>query len=202
MTGILNVLCALNKVRDSFLFIIIVLNKRVAMKSILLIIAIIAISPVLAQQSPCTTNPLYRQFDFWVGEWEVFNTKGSKAGDSKISIILDSCILLEEWSSVRSPTGVEYKGKSFNTYNTSSGHWQQTWVDNAGGTIEFLQGKYEDKKMQFLSRDFNFTKDTVALRKLTFFNISKENVRQLGEISKDNGLTWAVEYDLDYRSKK
>jgi hypothetical protein len=41
----------------------------------------------------------------------------------------------------------------------------------------------------------------MAVRKLTFFNIDKNKVRQLGEISKDNGITWITEYDLEYRRK-
>lgn len=172
------------------------------MKRIILLIAIFSISQVLAQQSPCKTNPVYRQFDFWIGNWEAYNLKGVKAGDSRISLILDSCIIHEEWTSVNTKNGPAYAGKSFNTYNAASGQWQQTWVDNAGGTIEFLQGKYQENKMEFISRPFNFTKDSVAVRKLTFFNIDRNSVRQLGEISKDNGITWAVEYDLDYRRKK
>ena len=33
-------------------------------------------------QKPCS-QPEYRQFDFWLGEWEAFDTNGQKAGDSK-----------------------------------------------------------------------------------------------------------------------
>ncbi len=44
-------------------------------------------------------------------------------------------------------------------------------------------------------------KDTMAVRKLTFFNLAKDKVRQLGEISKDKGTTWQAEYDLEYRRK-
>ena len=47
---------------------------------------------------PCS-GPEYRQFDFWIGEWEAFGPNGQKGGDSKISLILDSCIILEEWTS-------------------------------------------------------------------------------------------------------
>lgn len=49
--------------------------------------------------NPCINDVVYRQFDFWIGDWEAFNLKGKKAGDSKISLILDSCVILEEWSS-------------------------------------------------------------------------------------------------------
>ena len=155
-----------------------------------------------AQGTACTTNPVYRQFDFWIGQWNVYATNGKKAGDSKISLILDSCIILEEWTSTSTQQGQTYTGKSFNTFNSTTGQWQQTWVDNFGGTTEFLKGKYEHDKMVFETNPFKFSEDTVATRRLTFFNLGADEVRQLGEITKDNGSTWAPEYDLEYRRKK
>lgn len=165
-----------------------------------LIFMVSAISGI--SQKPCNVNPVYRQFDFWLGEWDVFGKNGKKAGDSKISLILDSCIVLEEWISASSQQGLIYSGKSFNTYNRSSRQWQQTWVDNTGGSNEYLKGKFENNKMEFLTDPFYFKKDSLALRRLSFHKLSDEKVRQHGEISKDNGNTWTTEYDLEYRRKK
>ncbi len=151
-------------------------------------------------QKPCS-SPAYRQFDFWIGEWDVFAPNGNKAGDSKISVILDSCIILEEWTSASVTQGLRYEGKSFNTWNRVTRQWQQTWVDNTGGSTEYLEGKFDDQKIIFLTTPFRFAKDTMAIRKLTFFNLSKDKVRQLGEISKNNGLNWQIEYDLEYRRR-
>ena len=150
------------------------------------------------QKMPCTTDTLYRQFDFWIGEWEVFGKNGKKAGDSRIELILDSCIILENWKSA----GSVYSGKSFNTYNANTKQWQQTWVDNVGGSTEYLQGSLNGNKMIFKTRPFAFSKDTMAVRRLTFYHLSDDKVRQHGEITKDNGITWATEYDLEYRRKR
>lgn len=155
-----------------------------------------------AQQGPCETDPVYRQFDFWLGEWEVYDLRNNKAGDSKISAILNSCVLLEEWTSANTHKGVVYSGKSFNTYNAATRQWQQTWVDNTGGSNEYLNGKFDNTKFEFLTAPFPLTKDTIAIRRLTFYNLSDQKVRQHGEISKDKGVTWKTEYDLDYRRKK
>ena len=158
--------------------------------------------PVLAlygqqQTSPCKTNPSYRQFDFWIGDWDVYGLNGKKAGDSKIELILDSCTILENWKS----TNGGYAGKSFNTFNSTTNQWQQIWVDNMGGSTEYLEGKREGAKMIFQTGPFNFSKDTVAVRRLTFYNLSADKVRQHGEITKDNKATWKTEYDLEYRRK-
>ena len=146
---------------------------------------------------PCATDPVYRQFDFWLGEWEAFATNGSKAGDSKISLLLDSCIILEEWTGGRG-----YTGKSYNTFNKSSKQWQQTWVDNQGGSTEFLRGHGEKDKM-VLYADKNTGPDGKNfMRRLTFYKLSDDKVRQHGERSVDNGQQWTTEYDLEYRRKK
>ena len=165
---------------------------------LLLLLFFAFVSDAQPQKSPCVTDPVYRQFDFWIGEWEVFGPKGKKAGDSKIELILDSCIVLENWTSA----AAGYAGKSFNTFNANTGQWQQTWVDNVGGSTEYLEGKFEDKKMTFLTKPFPFAKDTMAVRRLTFYNLSADKVRQHGEISKDHGVSWSTEYDLEYRRRK
>ncbi len=152
-------------------------------------------------QKPCS-RPEYRQFDFWIGEWEAFGLNGQKAGDSKISLMLDSCVILEEWTSAAVNRGLRYAGKSFNTYNTTTKQWQQTWVDNAGGSNEYLLGRFEDNQIVFSSSPFKFSKDTMAIRKMTFTNLDPATLRQHGQLSKDNGNTWATEYDLEYRRKK
>jgi hypothetical protein len=170
-------------------------------KYFLFIILFVVNTTAKAQPRPCG-DTVYRQFDFWIGEWEAFGINGKKAGDSKISAILDSCIILEEWTSSAANNGYQYTGKSFNTYNANTGQWQQTWVDNSAGSTEYLEGKYMDKKMIFKTAPFRLIKDTMGLRQLTFFNLSKDKVRQLGELSKDKGQTWITEYDLEYRRKK
>jgi hypothetical protein len=172
------------------------------MKKIVILFVVILFSNGLkAQRLPCS-NPVYRAFDFWIGDWEAFGLNGTKAGDSKISLILDSCVILEEWTSAALQQGLRYAGRSFNTYNATTKQWQQTWVDNVGGTNEYLLGKFENNQIIYSSNPFKFKKDSMAIRKMTFTNLSTDKLRQHGEISKDNGSTWSTEYDLEYRRKK
>ena len=178
----------------------IVLSILMMKKITLVLLFINFITQLTAQKLPCS-NPVYRQFDFWIGEWEAFGLDGKKAGDSKISIILDSCVILEEWTSASVQQGLRYAGKSFNTFNATTKQWQQTWVDNVGGTNEYLQGKFEKNQIIYSSTPFKFSKDTMAVRKMTFTDLNTNKMRQHGEISKDNGSTWTTEYVLEYRRK-
>jgi hypothetical protein len=171
------------------------------MQKLILVIPILLLSLTALSQRPCS-RPEYRQFDFWIGEWEAFGKNGQKAGDSKITLILDSCTLLEEWTSASVNQGLRYAGKSFNIYNAATKQWQQTWVDNAGGTNEYLLGKFENNQIIYQSSSFPYKKDTLAIRKMTFTNLSPVKLRQHGEISTNNGISWTTEYDLEYRRKK
>lgn len=146
---------------------------------------------------PCSTIPEYRQFDFWIGEWEAYGLNGTRAGQSRISMILDSCIILEEWTG-----GKGYSGKSFNSWNALKHQWQQTWVDNVGGSTQYLRGTSEPGKITFFADNEVGNDGKAFLRKLTFYKLSDEKVRQHGERSDDGGKTWTTEYDLEYRKKK
>ncbi|HEX6051263.1 MAG TPA: hypothetical protein VFZ21_18410, partial [Gemmatimonadaceae bacterium] len=75
----------------------------------------------------CSAAP-YRQFDFWVGKWDVFNGGTDQpAGTSIIESELDGCLIEENWAGAGGG-----RGRSLNTYDASTGKWHQFWV-SAGG---------------------------------------------------------------------
>lgn len=171
------------------------------MRKLLFTTSITLFAFVVIAQKPCS-RPEFRQFDFWIGEWEAFGVKGAKAGDSKISVILDSCVILEEWTSANAQQGLIYTGKSFNSYNAATKQWQQTWTDNTGNTTEFLRGEGSNGKIIYYADKVTGSKGETFMRRLTFTRLSEDKVRQFGELSNDGGKTWIVEYDLEYRRKK
>ena len=171
------------------------------MKQFILLQVVFLIGLSATSQKPCS-RPEFRQFDFWIGEWEAFAPNGNKGGDSKISIILDSCVILEEWTSANAQQGLIYSGKSFNMYNAATHQWQQTWVDNTGNTTEFLRGEGKDGKIIYYADKVVDAKGKNFIRRLTFTKLDNDKVRQLGERSDDGGKTWTTEYDLEYRRKK
>ena len=147
---------------------------------------------------PCSANPVYRQFDFWLGEWEAFGPKGNKGGDSKVERLLDSCVILENWAS----TQQGYSGKSYNTFNATTGKWQQYWVDNKGGVTEYFDGHYENNNMILQTANQKQPDGTNKIMRMTFTKLSEDKVRQHGEDSMDGGQTWKTSFDLEYRRKK
>jgi tetratricopeptide (TPR) repeat protein len=144
---------------------------------------------------PCQFAPEYKQFDFWVGEWDVETAQGQPAGINVIQRIENGCILMENWTGAQGGTG-----KSINFYNASTGKWRQTWVDSTGGVTEY-QGEYKDGAMRFDGNPITQNGQKI-LRRLTLSSQGPDRVRQLFEQSADDGKTWTTQYDLIYVRKK
>ena len=148
---------------------------------------------------PCTYKPENRQFDFWVGEWDVETTRGAiPAGQSRIEKALADCVIVENWQSDGNP----YSGKSYNIYNPSLKRWEQFWVDNVGGNIFFYGGLNKDGVMDYCTDELRQGDGTKLKRHLQFFPLGPDKVRQFSQGSTDGGKTWTVEYDFTYIRKK
>jgi len=176
------------------------LAKLPAMKHLLLVIFLLPLLSMAQnnQRPRCADQPVYRQFDFWVGEWNVFATNGQQAGTSKVERLLDSCVLLENWYATRGSTG-----KSFNTYNALKAKWQQYWVDDSGGVTEYINGRFENGSMIMETEKIPLpNQQGFRIMRMTFTPLSKDKVRQHGENSIDGGQTWKTDFDLEYRRKQ
>lgn len=149
-------------------------------------------------QRPCAYTAENRQFDFWLGEWSVTTTQGAiPAGDSKIELLLEDCVVLENWKSQNSP----YSGKSYNIFNQALKRWEQYWVDNTGGNI-FFYGELKDGVMDYWTDDIPQPTGPALRRHLQFIPMGTDKVRQFSRGSTDGGKTWNVEYDFTYNRKK
>ena len=147
-----------------------------------------------AQQPPCAPEA-HRQFDFWVGSWEVTNAQGNVAGVNEISSILGGCVLLEEWKSNAGP----YAGKSFNVYDAARDTWHQTWVDN-GGLLLQLDGGLVDGNMVLKGKRPG-QDGAEVLHRITWEPLEGGDVRQTWDTSTDDGQTWAQQFNGLYKKK-
>jgi hypothetical protein len=146
---------------------------------------------------PCMGDKHAREFDFWVGEWDVYST-GTKniAGHSLIQMIAGGCALLENWDSPAST------GKSINFIDPLTNKWKQTWVGSyASGIQEFVAGEYKDGAMRFTFETTD-AQGNKLIGRFVFFNEGPNQVRQFNETSSDGGKTWTTNYDFTYIRKK
>ena len=150
--------------------------------------------PAATRPPPACATPEYRQFDFWVGRWDVYPTGQDKlVAHSLIERLYGGCAIRENWMPLQGGDG-----GSLNNYVPDEG-WRQTWLDASGARVEF-RGGWDGKAMVLTGlwagvlgpgRD--------ALVRMTYSRDAKGWVRQFGEASADGGKTWTVNFDLTYR---
>jgi hypothetical protein len=144
---------------------------------------------------PACQSAEYRQFDFWVGTWDVYLPDGQQAGENRIEPISAGCALLENWSGRGG-----FTGKSLNIYDRDDKRWHQTWVDSSGGLL-MIAGKLVDKRMVLTSEPSGAVGS--AQQRITWTpNDDDGSVRQFWESSADAGKTWTVQFDGKYVRRK
>lgn len=154
-----------------------------------------------ATRYPCRAMPEAKQFDFWIGHWDVTPwalatpQPGQQIGTNDVEPILEHCVLLENW---RAAGGGE--GKSFNYFDTNLRRWRQVWMADSGGPLDYV-GEYREGAMRFTGWNLGPQGQRVEQR-LTFFSIARDTVRQLFEASSDSGRTWATTFDGRYVRRK
>lgn len=149
----------------------------------------------VAQSPPtppgCTTAE-HRQFDFWIGRWQVFTPDGKKAGENSIEAIDGGCALIERW---RGNGG--FSGTSLNSWDARARQWRQHWVDNQGGLLR-LAGQWDGRRMVLTGAEPG-TDGKSVLQRITWTPAADGSVRQLWEQSEDGGAHWRVAFDGTYR---
>ena len=159
---------------------------------IILLVFSISLFSQSGNQKPCS-SPEAKQFDFWVGEWDLTwtdNNGNSQRGTNSITKILNRCIIEENF------TGGSFVGKSLSVYNPNKKVWQQTWVDNSGGYLEFSGGMDGDKMI--LSREFTNKDNKKVKQRMVFYNISENEMDWNWEKSTDDGNTWQLSWKIHY----
>ncbi|HUE83698.1 MAG TPA: hypothetical protein VMM84_16475 [Pyrinomonadaceae bacterium] len=136
-----------------------------------------------------------RQFDFWIGEWEVSWGENQK-GTNSIRSTLDGCVILENFDGT---PAIALKGTSVSTYSSQAAKWQQTWVDNQGSYLDFAGG-WRDGKM-VLERKASIEGKSI-LQRMVWYNIKPDSLDWNWERSNDNGKTWELLWKISYRRKQ
>jgi hypothetical protein len=147
---------------------------------------------------PACGGPEYRQFDFWLGDWNVYAPDGTLAGTNDVTREMDGCVLQEHWVAAGPPPQT---GSSFNTWSPALRRWHQTWVDSTGGFL-LLDGGLKNGVM-ILSGDMPARSGGGTVRnRIAWSVLGGGRVRQLWERSRDGGASWSVVFDGTYVPKK
>jgi hypothetical protein len=156
-------------------------------------LAIIA-SPLSAQTTAACTNAAHRQFDFWVGDWDVYDARGQRAGVNRIEKTLNGCALHETWTSA-GPS----RGNSYSAWDAGDNRWHQTWVDNEGTVLRISGGIVNGEMV--MEGDRHLADGTPVSERITWTPRADGTLRQLWQTSRDRGMRWTVVFDGTYRRR-
>jgi ketosteroid isomerase-like protein len=171
-------------------------NVPLSARILLLVIFSLATSACLLAQLPksdCTAAE-HHQFDFWLGDWDVFEADGvTKAAHVRVERALDGCALRELYED-----GTGMKGESLSAYDATRKVWHQTWMTNRGQLL-MIEGKMQGDAM-VLSGTYRDANGKRAVARGTWKPVA-DGVRETAVTSTDGGKTWKPWFDLLFRKR-
>jgi hypothetical protein len=137
----------------------------------------------------CDSRP-YRQFDFWLGNWDVTDQDGADQGTNRITRELDGCAVSEDYAAGG------FVGRSLNSYDAANRQWHQHWVDHTGLSL-LLDGGFQGGAMILQAARPSLGGRTVIDR-IKWSLLPGGIVRQFWDQSLDGGQTFALFFDGRY----
>src|SRR4051794_2136070 len=167
------------------------LAKLIAVASLFCLVGTNALGQS-SNPASCTSSE-YRQFDFWIGDWDVFES-GSSTSSAHVRVdrILGGCVLREHYED-----STALVGESLTTYDTSRKLWHQTWVTNRGRLLT-IEGSQKDGSMVL---DGAYYRDNQEVRVRGSWVPLGSSVREMAVTSDDAGKTWKPWFDLSFRPR-
>ena len=151
--------------------------------------------------SPACSAAEHRQFDFWIGDWQlVVRTRSAPGADTwvesratnEIRATYGGCAI-EEHFRAEGPDE-PWSGHSVSTY--AEGKWRQTWVDDQGSYMTFV-GRFSSGEMILDGEPM--TKDGKSFRmRMVFTAITKEALTWRWERTDDDGAHFRPTMTIEY----
>jgi hypothetical protein len=152
--------------------------------------AILLLPLTATAAGPCDSGA-FREFDFWAGEWDVYEANGKLAGRNLVTIEELGCVVVEHW---RGATGTT--GQSLNYYDPAAKRWKQRWAGLA--VVLEMDGGMQGDAMVLEGPLQNLTTNRQTLLRGIWTKLPEGRVRQQFVESDDGGKTWKPWFDGYY----
>ena len=171
---------------------------RNALAVIALISGIPAVAGAAADTSSSTrcSTVEYRQFDFWIGDWDTFEMEdlnGPSIARAWITPIVDGCALHERYEQSDGLVG-----DSILSFDPVRRQWQQTWITNRGSNM-VLWGELRDAAL-VLEGEVHLHDGATVLQRITW-RTEGDGVRETAVLSRDGGAHWEPAFDVLFRKR-
>jgi hypothetical protein len=154
-----------------------------------------------AAASPCDT-PQHHQFDYWVGDWQVFNADTQQlVAVDRVEKHSEGCIVQQNLTFVtdmyRRP-GVNYRLAGIGVNRFDGEAWLQIWADNQWGAIVLRGSPDATGSMIFTSIIPSRNRDL----KITYEKRADGTVRNVEYVAPAGSGKWEKYGDLIYRRNR
>lgn len=158
-----------------------------------------------ASATPACDFPEARQFDFWIGEWDVLNRYRSDRGGfveagratNKVFAILDGCAVVELWDGYLGRN--HFHGFSVRAYDREKDAWVLVlnWPAPNRPLFSTLHGAFRHGRGEFFKEDADSAGNPIITR-FTFSDITPASLRWNDGISRDGGKTWETRWIMEF----
>jgi len=145
--------------------------------------------------TPCSAIE-YRQLDFWIGDWDTFDSEdlnGASIAHAVITPLVDGCALHERYEQSDGLVG-----DSILSFDPVRRQWQQTWITNRGSNM-VLWGELRDAAL-VLEGQVHLRNGATVLQRITWRS-EGEAVRETAVLSRDGGAHWEPAFDVLFRKR-
>ena len=120
----------------------------------------------------------HREFDFWLGQWDVFGTDGSQVGTNVVESRVGGCIVQENWTAANGT-----RGRSLNMFDRDDGQWHQTWVTEGLGHLRMAGGIQPDDHMLLTGQRVSASSGLLLVNTYEWTPIARDSVLQEGKLT-------------------
>jgi hypothetical protein len=160
-------------------------------------------APLEQSTTPSTCDaPEHHQFDFWLGDWQVFDAESNTlVGFDHVEKLAHGCIVQQNLTFLtdiwRRP-GVPYRLAGIGVSRFDGEHWLQMWADNQWGAIFLHGGLDADGSMTMITVTPSRNRDV----KEVWEKHADGTVRNLEYVAPAGSGKWKKYGDLIYRLNK
>jgi hypothetical protein len=175
------------------------------------LVSLLAHAPASSQAELCQ-QPGHREFDFWLGTWEIRQELLLPDGSwldlparSTVTRVAGSCALMEEWrgqvrffwEGMDAPSPLE--GFSVRAYDAEAGLWRIWWLDSRRPDFGApFEGRFVRGEGAFV-REGTTADGNPLLTRIRFHDVTADSVHWELAISRDAGSSWSPLWRMRFR---
>jgi len=166
--------------------------KRIGFATLIAVVAFSAHATFAAPANSCSA-PEYRQLDFWLGDWDAFDSDEPSHAIARthVDLIAEGCAVHELYEQADGLIG-----DSILSFDAVRKQWQQTWVTNRG-SLMVIVGNFKSGSL-ILEGEVHLKDGRSVLQRITW-KAEGSDVRESAVMSKDAGKTWQPAFDVLFR---